>query len=294
MPQPVTLGQVASITRGASPLAIEEYNQLPQVSVDASLAHGAVLGTVAGAVRNAVESIGLPSGYDFVMGGQVKQQSTATTPLFAAIALSPLLVYMLLAALYESLVLPFAVLLALPLAVVGALFALFVDRGSLNLFSLIGMIMLVGLVSKNGILLVDYTETLQQRGMGRAQAVIEAAATRMRPILMTTLTLVIAMLPLALGTSTGSEERAPMAEVLIGGMTSSTLLTLLFVPTLYTYLASARDRWVQWRGKQPRLRRFGGADPLASSGAAGDDKAGDDDAAAATHELPTFPSRTPP
>jgi len=248
---PVTLGQVASITHGLAPVAIQEYGQLPQVTVHARLAQGAALGTAAANVRQAVNKISLPAGYSYQLGGQVKQQSQTFSPLILALTLSPFLVYMLLAALYESLLLPFAVLLALPLASVGAFIALVLAGQTLNLFSLIGLIMLIGLVGKNAILLVDYTETLVSRGLPRSQAIVEGARTRLRPIIMTTLTLVIAMLPLAFAASSGSEYRAPMALVLIGGLTSSTLLTLFFVPTLYTYLAAARDRWFAWRRRPP-------------------------------------------
>ena len=156
---------------------------------------------------------------------------------------------MLLAGLYESLLLPFAVLLAVPLALFGGLGALVVFHQTLNLFSLLGTIMLVGLVSKNAILLVDYTETLRKRGMERHQAIIEGARTRMRPVIMTTVTLVIAMLPIAFLAAPGSEYRSPMALVLIGGMSVSTLLTLIVVPTLYIYLDNVRQRWFQFRGK---------------------------------------------
>jgi len=189
-----------------------------------------------------MDGVPLPPGYTYVIGGEAQQQSNTFGPLLFTLALSPLLIYMLLAALYESLVLPFTVLLALPLASAGAFGALVLSGATLNMMSLIGLLMLIGLVSKNAILLVDYTETLRGRGYSRLEAVVEAACTRLRPILMTTATVVIAMLPMALTTAPGSEYRAPMALVLVGGMTSSTLLTLLFVPTLYTYLDAARER----------------------------------------------------
>jgi HAE1 family hydrophobic/amphiphilic exporter-1 len=162
--------------------------------------------------------------------------------LLLAIGLSPLLVYMLLAALYESLLLPFTVLFSVPLATAGAFVALTLAGSTLNIFSLIGVLMLIGLVSKNAILLVDYTETLRRQGIERSPALVTAARTRARPIMMTTLTVVVAMAPIAFWPSPGSESRAPMALVIIGGMTSSTLLTLVFVPTLYSYLDSLRDR----------------------------------------------------
>ena len=249
VPAPVTLGQVATIVHAVTPLAINEYDELPQVTVHAGIAPGVALGTVAAEVQAAVRKVGLPPGYDFLMGGQVRQQSDAFAPLLLALYLAPFLVYMLLAALYESLLLPFAVLFAVPLALFGGLGALVVFHQTLNLFSLLGTIMLVGLVSKNAILLVDYTETLRKRGVERHQAIIDGARTRMRPVLMTTVTLVIAMLPIAFLAAPGSEYRSPMALVLIGGMSTSTLLTLIVVPTLYIYLDNVRLSWLRLRGK---------------------------------------------
>jgi HAE1 family hydrophobic/amphiphilic exporter-1 len=138
-------------------------------------------------------------------------------------------------------VLPFSVLLALPLATVGAFGALVLAGESLNMMSLIGLLMLIGLVSKNAILLVDYTETLRRQGLGRQEAVLTASRTRLRPIVMTTVTMVVAMLPMAVLAAPGSEYRAPMALVIVGGLLTSTVLTLLVVPVLYTYLDAARD-----------------------------------------------------
>ena len=247
---PVTLGQVATIVHGTAPLVINGYDGVPQVTVHAKLPHGAALGSVVAEVQaNVQKMVAFPPGYNFLMGGQAKQQSSAFAPLLLALYLAPFLIYMLLAGLYESLLLPFAVLLAVPLALFGGLGALVVFHQTLNLFSLLGTIMLVGLVSKNAILLVDYTETLRKRGMERHQAIIEGARTRMRPVIMTTVTLVIAMLPIAFLAAPGSEYRSPMALVLIGGMSVSTLLTLIVVPTLYIYLDNVRQRWFQFRGK---------------------------------------------
>ncbi|MHB1533502.1 MAG: efflux RND transporter permease subunit [Acidimicrobiales bacterium] len=249
LPAPVTLAQVATITHGTAPLAINEYDQLPQVTVHSGLQKGYALGTAVPNIKTALHKVSLPAGYNYQFGGQVKQQASAFGPLLVALYLAPVLIYMLLAGLYESLLLPFTVLLAVPLALFGAFGALALDHQTLNLFSLLGIVMLVGLVSKNAILLVDYTETLRKRGVERHQAIIEAARTRLRPILMTTLTLVIAMLPIAFLTAPGSEYRSPVGLVLIGGLSTSTLLTLIVVPTLYTYLDNMRQRWFRFRGK---------------------------------------------
>ena len=143
---------------------------------------------------------------------------------------------MLLVALYESWFYPIVLILGVPLGVVGALLGLFVTHNTLNIFSIIGLIMAVGLVVKTGILLVDYTNTLRKRGMSRTEALAEAARIRLRPILMTTATMTFGMLPLALKLEPGAESRAPMAVVVIGGLLSSTLLAIFVTPALYTLL----------------------------------------------------------
>jgi HAE1 family hydrophobic/amphiphilic exporter-1 len=238
----VTLGQVATVARAQAAVRVDDLDQLPQVTVTAATAPGATVSEVSAAIRVAVDGVDVHSGTTIELAGQVRQQQNAFEPLLLALLLAPVLIYLLLAGLYESLVLPFTVLLALPLASVGALAALALRDQTLNIFSLIGLLLLTGLVSKNAILLVDYTETLRRRGLDRLDALVEAAAVRLRPILMTTLTVVIALLPIAFGSGDGSETRSPTAMVLVGGLVTSTLLTLVVVPTLYTYLDAARDR----------------------------------------------------
>lgn len=253
MAPPVTLGEVATIEPSQAPLKIQEYDQLPQVTVQAHLQSGTALGAATQEVKTALSHAGFPPGYSFKFGGQVKQQGSTFGPLLQALGLSIILMFMLLVALYQSWITPLTILFALPLASVGAMVALAVTGQTLNLFSLIGLIMLVGLVGKNGILLVDYTQTLRDRGVERLEAVIQAACTRMRPILMTTLTMVIAMLPLAISASAGSEYRSPMALVIIGGLTSSTFLTLLVVPVFYIYLDDLRMWWRRVWSRGPAL-----------------------------------------
>jgi HAE1 family hydrophobic/amphiphilic exporter-1 len=158
--------------------------------------------------------------------------------LVAALWLSVLLIYMLLVALYESWLHPFAIMFSVPVSLVGAFVGLWVTGNTLNIFSMLGILMLLGLVAKNGILLVDYTNTLRGRGLARLPAVLEAAPTRLKPIMMTSATIVMAMIPLALKLEAGAESRAPLAVVVIGGVISSTFLTLYLVPAVYTYLDS--------------------------------------------------------
>jgi HAE1 family hydrophobic/amphiphilic exporter-1 len=261
-PRPVTLGQVAAVRRSSSPQTINDSDQLPQITVNAYPAPGVSLSAAQKAIDDVMAGVKLPAGYTWSIGGSVENQSEIFLPLLLSIGLSPILIYMLLAALYESLVLPLAVLLAQPLAVVGALIALWAGGSTINMFSLIGMVLLIGLVSKNGILLIDRTEQKRREGLSAVEALAEAGRVRLRPILMTSMTLVVAMLPIALSTSSGSEYRTPLALVLIGGMSSSTVLTMLVVPTLYTLLDAMRERIPRGmrgllRGRGPRSRRRG-------------------------------------
>jgi hydrophobic/amphiphilic exporter-1 (mainly G- bacteria), HAE1 family len=178
----------------------------------------------------------LPAGYSWSIRGGVQQLNQSFATLGQALILSVVLEYMLLVALYESWFYPIVLILGVPLGVVGALWGLFVTHNTLNIFSIIGLIMAVGLVAKTGILLVDYTNTLRRRGLNRTEALAEAARVRLRPILMTTCTMSFGMLPLALKLEPGAESRAPMAVVVIGGLLTSTFLAIFVTPSLYTLL----------------------------------------------------------
>lgn len=237
----VPLGLVARLAETPGSSKITQINREYAVSVSASSASGNV-GPANQALLAAVQKVGLPTGYSYQVAGQAAQQALAFGPLIQALLLSIVLLYMLMAALYESFAEPFAILLSLPMATVGAFLGLWMTGLPLSIFSLLALIMLMGLVAKNAILLIDYTKTLRRRGMERNEAVIESGATRIRPIIMTTATMIGAMLPLAISHGSGSSERMPIAVVLIGGLTSSTLLTLLVVPVLYTMIDDA----VQW------------------------------------------------
>jgi HAE1 family hydrophobic/amphiphilic exporter-1 len=199
-------------------------------------AQGRPIGDVAKDVTSSMKLMSLPAGYSYQLRGGVQQLNNAFATLGQALVLSIILEYMLLVALYESWFYPIVLILGVPLGIVGALLGLFVTHNTLNIFSIIGLIMAVGLVVKTGILLVDYTNTLRKRGMSRTEALAEAARVRLRPILMTTATMTFGMLPLALKLEPGAESRAPMAVVVIGGLLSSTLLAIFVTPALYTLL----------------------------------------------------------
>ena len=196
-------------------------------------ATGRSLGDVAADVNTAMKQVSLPAGYSWSLRGGVQQLNNSFATLGQALVLSVVLEYMLLVALYESWFYPIVLILGVPLGIVGALLGLFITHNTLNIFSIIGLIMAVGLVVKTGILLVDFTNTLRKRGMGRTEALAEAARVRLRPILMTTATMTFGMLPLALAFGAGSELLQPMAIAVIGGLTMALLLSLIVTPSVY-------------------------------------------------------------
>src|SRR5579859_2789675 len=232
---PVTLSQIASLTNGNGPVTIQRVNRANTVTLSAS-AVGRPLGDVSQDMNRALQSLSIPPGYGFALRGSVQIFNQAITALAAALVLSIILEYMLLVALYESWLLPFVRMLTVPLGLLGGLLMLLITGNTINIFSIIGMIMGEGLVAKSGILLIDYTNTLRERGVGRVEALQEAVKVRLRPILMTSATMIFGMLPLALKLEPGAETRAPMALVVIGALLSSTVLTLVIVPALYTLL----------------------------------------------------------
>ena len=244
----VKLSQVAKLLPVEGPSEINRESRMRQVAIGANL-NGRPLGEVTAEIKDAVKAISLPPGYKIVMQGEVQMQEESFSSLGTALLISVVLMYMLMVALYDSLVYPLVIMGALPVASVGAIGALALTRDTLNIFSLIGLIMLTGLVGKNAILLVDYTNTLRKRGYSRRDALLEAGPIRLRPILMTTAAMVFAMIPMALKIGEGAESRSPMAIVVIGGLLTSTLLTLVVVPASYTIM----DDLQQWLGA--RLRR---------------------------------------
>jgi HAE1 family hydrophobic/amphiphilic exporter-1 len=237
----VTLGQIATITNGSGPVTIQRVNRSDTVTLSAS-ANGRPLGDVANDMRTALNTVDLPPGYAYALRGSVQIFNQAITALASALVLSIILEYMLLVALYESWLLPLVRMLTVPLGLLGGLLILFFTGNTINIFSIIGMIMGEGLVAKSGILLIDYTNTMRERGVPRTEALQQAVRVRIRPILMTSATMIFGMLPLALKLEPGAETRAPMALVVIGALLSSTLLTLIVVPALYTFIDDIRTK----------------------------------------------------
>ncbi len=233
----VRLENVATIVRGAGPATLWRYNREFQVSVFANVASGYPLDLGAAHTIQSINEVGLPPGYSYRFSGQVKILEETTWNLLLAMLLASIFMYMVLAAQFESFSYPCIIMLTLPLSVPFALFSLWITGRALSLWSALGMFLLLGIVKKNGILQVDYTNRLRAAGMPVREAILEANRVRLRPILMTTLSIVAGLIPVAVGIGAGSEQRASIAVTIIGGQTLCLLLTLLVVPVAYSYLA---------------------------------------------------------
>ena len=233
--QDVLLSQVARPVYGYGPSEIDRMDRQRYVAVS-GVPQGRSVSEIQADVQKTMDGVKMPSGYYWDWGTNQKRQAEEFGGMGLAVLLAIGLIYMLLASQFESFIHPLTVLLSVPLAGTGVILALFLTGKSFGLTAFIGVLMLVGIVVKNGILLVDYTNRLRDQGMMRDEAVLTAGPTRMRPILMTASCAILGMLPLALGIGKGSETQAPMATAVIGGLTTSTLLTLFVVPTVYTVL----------------------------------------------------------
>ncbi|HAU37641.1 MAG TPA: acriflavin resistance protein [Phycisphaerales bacterium] len=232
--QPVVLRNVVNVQPRSGPVRIERKDQERQVTVSANIV-GRDLGSVLTDVREALHSVPIPRGFRIVFGGDYEEQQKAFGELLLSFVLALILVYMVMACQYESLRDPFVVMFSVPLAGIGVALMLFLTNTTFNIQSFIGCIMLGGIVVNNAILLVDHTNLLRRRdGMPLRDAIEEAGRRRLRPILMTALTTVLGLVPLAMGIGEGGEAQAPMARAVIGGLLSSTFITLFFVPVMYS------------------------------------------------------------
>ncbi|OAT83613.1 efflux RND transporter permease subunit [Desulfotomaculum copahuensis] len=239
----VRLDQVADISYTAGPVEVNHYNGERMIMVSANT-RGRPLGDVLNDIRRKLQLQPLPAGYRVVFQGEASDMQDSFQTMLVVLVLSVMMVYLILIILYESFTTPVLRMVSLPLALAGGILGLYLTGKTLNLTSMLGLIMVDGLVAKNGTLLIDYTHTLRQRGMSLRRALEEAGAVRMRPVLMTTATLVSAMLPAALALTPGSEARSGMAVVLISGLLFSTLLTLIVVPVSYTLIEDGSD-WLR-------------------------------------------------
>jgi HAE1 family hydrophobic/amphiphilic exporter-1 len=244
-PRMIPLRQVAELTPGFGPTQINRKALTREVLISAN-ADGIAAGTAGALLQPYLERIALQPGYRLATGGGNKDMTESFSYALQSLVLAVVFIYMILASQFGSFIQPVAIMASLPLSLLGVAVALLAWRSTLNIFSMIGFIMLMGLVTKNAILLVDFANRARREGMARTTALLRAAEVRLRPILMTTLAMVFGMLPLAVGVGEGSEQRAPLAHAVIGGVIASTLLTLLVVPVFYSLL----DDLGGWRGRQ--------------------------------------------
>jgi HAE1 family hydrophobic/amphiphilic exporter-1 len=250
----VRLESVATIGRGFGPATLWRYNREFQVSVYANVASGYPLDLAAQHTMDSIKEVGLPAGYSYLFSGQVKVLEETTWNLLLAMSLASIFMYMVLAAQFESFSYPFIIMLTLPLSIPFALFSLWISGRALSLWSALGMFLLLGIVKKNGILQVDYTNRLIADGMPVREAILEANRVRLRPILMTTLSIIAGLIPVAIGIGAGSEQRASIAMTIIGGQTLCLLLTLVVVPVAYLYLSEVQSfGWREWATRVLRL-----------------------------------------
>lgn len=238
--RPVSLDAVADISISLGPSEIRRVAQERVAIITANIAYGD-LGAAAIEAGNIINRTPMPGGISAIVSGQSEEMQASFQSMQFALALAIFLVYLVMASQFESLIHPFVILFTIPLALVGAVLALFVTGTTINIVALIGVIMLAGIVVNNAIVLVDLINQLRAQGADKLEAIMEAGSARLRPILMTSLTTALGLLPMAIGFGEGSEVRAPMAITVIGGLIVSTFLTLLVIPVVYSVMD--RKRW---------------------------------------------------
>ncbi|GHA79026.1 nodulation protein NolG [Formosimonas limnophila] len=234
----VRVGDVATLTEGETANEIVRQNLVRQIQIDANPA-GRSSGDVAKDMEAVLSKMKWDMGYRYVVSGDSQDQKESSGYALTALAIAVVFIYMVLASQFNSILQPVAIMSTLPLSLIGVFLALLIFKSSLNMFSMVGFVLLMGLVTKNAILLIDFINQARAEGSSRTEAIMEAAKIRLRPILMTTLAMIFGMFPLALALGDGAERRAPMGQAVIGGTITSTLLTLVVVPVVYTYL----DDW---------------------------------------------------
>jgi HAE1 family hydrophobic/amphiphilic exporter-1 len=241
----VKLSDVANKIEKTGPSKVNRQDRARYIQIQADITPGAGMGDVMKDIDTMFASdpeLKLPTGFRYAYVGQAENFKELGESMVTALIFGILFIFLVLASLYESFVTPLTIMLALPLAFCGSLVALAITRESLNIFSMIGVIMLLGVAVKNSILLVDYANQLIQGGMDRANAMIQAGRTRLRPILMTSLALIAGTIPIAIGLNEASRQRTSMGVAIIGGLVSSTLLTLIVVPAAFSFI----DRFRVW------------------------------------------------
>ncbi len=246
----VPLSQVASIDSSTAPSKISRRDLMREVRLTANT-EGRSLGEIVNDIKAGAAKLSLPPGYSIGYTGTAEDMEESFRYVGESLVLAVILIYAILASQFRSFLQPLAIMLSLPLSLVGVAGMLYLVKDTLNIMSMIGLILLMGLVTKNAILVVDFTNVQRRAGMARTEAVISAARVRLRPILMTTLAMIFGMLPLAFEWGAGAEFRAPMARAVIGGLITSTLLTLIVVPVVYTYFDDIASRLLGRRREEP-------------------------------------------
>jgi HAE1 family hydrophobic/amphiphilic exporter-1 len=244
-PTLLPLGQIASVSEGISAAQIDHLDRERLVSIQANTS-GRPLSDVLRDIDARLASVELPAGYRLTQGGEAKDQAEVFGNIFTALGIAVLLMYLILVLQFGSFLDPIAIMLSLPLSLIGVVLMLLITGDTINIMSLIGVILLMGIVAKNAILLIDFAKWGRERGMSRRDALIEAGRTRLRPILMTTFALIAGMVPIALGIGEGADWRAPLGRAVIGGTITSTFLTLLVIPTAYEILDEMREKVQGW------------------------------------------------
>jgi HAE1 family hydrophobic/amphiphilic exporter-1 len=239
----ITLDQVAQLQIVNGPTQIRRTNRTRRISISANVLKGRAMNDIVRKADAAIAAVHLPEDVSFEYSGQVEMSRQMFGALGLALFLAVIFVYMILASQFGSFVQPFVIMLALPLSIIGAVLGLLLANKLFDMVAFIGLIMLMGLVTKNSILLVDYTNVLRKRGMKRFEAVVEAGSTRLRPILMTTLAMILGMIPVALGLGASASFRQAIGFTIIGGLISSTILTLVIVPVVYVILDNFTQRF---------------------------------------------------
>jgi HAE1 family hydrophobic/amphiphilic exporter-1 len=258
VPSTLPLGQVATIRQGMGPAQIDHLDRDKVVIIQANVS-GRSLTQVTNEIREGLARFELPPGYEITYGGESQDQAEVFTRIFTALGVAVLLMYLILVVQFGSFLDPLAILVSLPLSLIGVVLALWLTGDELNIMSLIGVILLMGIVAKNAILLIDFAKWARERGMPLREALIDAGRIRLRPIIMTTFALIAGMVPVAIGHGEGADFRAPLGRAVIGGTITSTLLTLLVIPTVYEILDDFRS-WVA--SKFGRGVRGGAAEPV--------------------------------
>src|SRR4051812_16376513 len=259
----VKVSDVAQLKSDFGPASIDRYNRQRQISVNANL-QGVPLGEVLANARVKVDELHMKAGYQAIFGGSAKTLAEASNNFAIAMVLAVIFIYMVLASQFNSFVHPLTIMTSLPLSLPAGLLALMAFGMTLNVYSAIGLMMLFGIVKKNSILQVDYTNTLRAQGMERHEALVAANHVRLRPILMTTIAIIAGMIPIAFGRGAGAGSRASMAVTIIGGQMLCLLLTLLITPVVYSYFDDLRE----WSPAAlfRRLAHKGGRKPLEGLG----------------------------